>query len=145
MRTLPLTLALLATTVALAPAALAQSATPAEFAAFDSNGDGYVGPSEFEDYTRVLFDAMDDDPDDDKLTDAEIMRSEAKFLRYVFTTGNLLGPANLSTREKVQRIDLNHDGNVSQTEYLRATAEKFQSIDADKNGELTPQEFAAGF
>jgi Ca2+-binding EF-hand superfamily protein len=134
---------LLALGMALAPTAGAQAVDP-EFASFDRNGDGRIAPGEFEDCTHELFDAMDDDPDDDKLTVAEVMRSEARFLRYVFTTGNILGTAELGTREKLQRLDSNHDGAISQTEYLNATAAKFQHMDGDNNGELTPDEFASG-
>lgn len=129
----------------LAWAAAAPAAPSAEFAEFDRNGDGRIAPAEFEDRTHELYDQMDDDPDDDKLGVDEVMRSEALFLRYIFTTGNLLGPAYLGTREKIQRLDVNHDGAVSQTEYLNATAAKYQHMDGDNNGELTPEEFAAGF
>jgi Ca2+-binding EF-hand superfamily protein len=124
--------------------AAAAAAPDAEFAGFDRNGDGRIAPGEFQDCTHELFDAMDDDPDDDKLTVAEVMRSETRFFRYVFTTGNMLGTAELSAREKLQRLDVNHDGAISQSEYLNATAAKFQHMDGDNNGELTPDEFAAG-
>jgi hypothetical protein len=126
-------LALLATT---AP-------TAAEYETIDTNDDGRVSSSEHEVYARKLFDEIDTDGDD-KLTSAEIMASEVKFTRHVFTTGNILGPAELTTAEKIQRLDANQDGTISQSEHADGAAAKFQTMDINHNGELTQQEFAAG-
>jgi Ca2+-binding EF-hand superfamily protein len=132
----------------MAPAALlllllATQATQAEFDFVDSNDDGRVSSGEHEVYARVLFDQMDADGDD-RLTVAEIMANESKFVRHVFTTGNILGPADITTAEKIQRIDANQDGVVSQTEHANAAAAKFQHMDINNNGELSPTEFIAG-
>jgi hypothetical protein len=134
----------------LALAALASSSaalaagTQAEFEFIDSNHDGRLSSSEHEVYARMLFDEMDEDPDDDKLTVAEIMANEEKFVRHVFTTGNMLGPAELTTLEKIQRLDANQDGVISQTEHANGAAAKFQKMDLNNNGEVSPQEFEAG-
>jgi len=122
---------------------LATQATQAEFDFVDSNDDGRISSGEHEVYARLLFDQMDADGDD-RLTVEEIMRDEAKFVRHVFTTGNLLGPAELGTAEKIQRIDANQDGVVSQTEHANAAAAKFQHMDINNDGELRPAEFLAG-
>ena len=129
--------------LALASPALA-SHTRAEFDYVDSNDDGRVSSGEHEVYARQLFDQMDSEPDDDKLTVAEIMANESVFIRHVFTTGNILGPADLSTLQKIQRLDTNQDGVISQTEHANGAAAKFQKMDLNNNGELTAEEFDAG-
>jgi hypothetical protein len=124
-------------------AAQATQATQAEFDFVDSNDDQRISSGEHEVYARLLFDRMDADGDD-KLTVAEIMANESMFVRHVFTTGNLLGPSELGTAEKIQRIDANQDGVVSQTEHANAAAAKFQHMDINNNGELLVAEFLAG-
>jgi hypothetical protein len=123
--------------------ALLAGATAAEFDLIDTNDDGRVSSGEHEVYARLLFDQMDANGDD-KLTVEEIMANERKFVRHVFTTGNLLGPAELTTAEKIQRLDANADGVISQTEHAAGAAAKFQKLDINNNGELSPQEFEAG-
>ena len=125
------------------PAALAL-ATSAEFAFVDSNHDGRISSGEHEVYARLMFDQLDGQPGDDKLTVAEIRADEPKFVRHIFVTGNILGPADISTAEKIQRVDANQDGVVSQTEHANAAAAKFQHLDINNNGELSPEEFDAG-
>jgi hypothetical protein len=142
--TSPISLVFVAT-LALASSSPALAAgTQAEFEFIDSNHDGRLSSSEHEVYARMLFDEMDEDPDDDKLTVAEIMANEEKFVRHVFTTGNMLGPAELTTLEKIQRLDANQDGVISQTEHANGAAAKFQKMDLNNNGEVSPQEFEAG-
>jgi hypothetical protein len=128
---------------ALALIALLAGATAAEFELIDTNDDGRVSSGEHEVYARLLFDQMDANGDD-KLTVEEIMANERKFVRHVFTTGNLLGPGELSTAEKIQRLDTNSDGVISQTEHATGAAAKFQKLDINNNGELSALEFDAG-
>jgi Ca2+-binding EF-hand superfamily protein len=45
-------------------------------------------------------------------------------------------------RQRVRRMDTNRDGAVSRDEW-RGQAQLFDRIDADKDGKLTPAEFAA--
>jgi hypothetical protein len=118
--------------------------TRAEYDFVDSNDDGRVSSGEHEVYARMLFDQMDAEPDDDKLTRAEIFADESKFTRHVFTTGNILGPADLTTAEKIQRLDANQDGVISQSEHANGAAAKYQKMDINNNGELSPEEFDAG-
>ena len=122
---------------------LATQATQAEFDFVDTNEDQRISSGEHEIYARLLFDQMDAD-NDDRLTVREIMANESKFVRHVFAPGNILGPAELSTLEKIQRIDANQDGVVSQTEHANAAAAKFQHMDINNNGELRIEEFLAG-
>lgn len=133
----------LACSVAPVTGAAADLATAAEFAIVDTNDDGRISSGEHEVYARRIFDEIDTDADD-KLTRAEIMANETKFIRHVFTTGNILGPAELSTAEKIQRLDANGDGVVSQTEHANAAAAKFIKLDLNNNGEVSPEEFDAG-
>jgi hypothetical protein len=122
----------------------AAAALAAEFKRIDTNEDGRVSSSEHEVYARVVFDALDRDVDY-KLTVAEIMAAPAKFLRHVSAgAGGFLGATELSTAEKIQRIDANHDGVVSRDEHADAARAKFRAMDGNSNGELTPEEFAAG-
>ena len=122
---------------------LATQATQAEFDFVDTNEDQRISSGEHEIYARLLFDQMDAD-NDDRLTVREIMANESKFVRHVFASGNILGPAELSTLEKIQRIDANQDGVVSQTEHANTSAAKFQHMDINNNGELRIDEFLAG-
>jgi hypothetical protein len=120
------------------------AAPPAgEFDFVDTNDDGRVSSSEHEVYARKLFDEMDTDGND-KLTQTEIQAAEPKFSRHVFAGGNLLGPAELTLPQKMQRLDANQDGTISQGEHANAAAAKFQKMDFNNNGELSPEEFAAG-
>jgi len=123
--------------------ALSAAAISAEFETIDTNDDGRVSSSEYEVYTRQVFDEIDSDGDD-KLTSAEIMAAESKFNRHVFTTGHILGPAKLTTAERIQRLDANKNGTVEQSEHANGAAAKFQKMDIDHGGELSQQEFAAG-
>jgi hypothetical protein len=142
--TTPISLVFVATLALASSSAALAAGTQAEFEFIDSNHDGRLSSSEHEVYARILFDQMDEDPDDDKLTVAEIMANEEKFVRHVFTTGNMLGPAELTTLEKIQRLDANQDGVISQTEHANGAAAKFQKMDLNNNGEVSPQEFEAG-
>lgn len=119
------------------------AAISAEFETIDTNDDGRVSSSEYEVYTRLVFDEIDGDGDD-KLTNSEIMASESKFNRHVFTTGHILGPAKLTTAERIQRLDANKNGTIEQSEHADGAAAKFQKMDIDHGGELSQQEFAAG-
>lgn len=116
----------------------------AEYAYLDSNHDGYVSSGEHEVYARALFDEMDGQPGDDRLTVAEIMAHEATFTSHIFTTSNMLGPAEISTKEKIRRLDANQDGVVSQTEYSVAAAAWFQHRDLNNDGVLTLDEYDGG-
>ena len=136
-------LAALAFVLLASSSALAQ-ATRAEYDFIDTNDDGRISSSEHEVYARLVFDEIDGKPGDDKLTVAEIMANEVKFVRHIFTTGNILGPADLTTLEKIQRLDANQDGTVSQTEHANGAAAKFQHLDRNNNGELSYEEFATG-
>jgi hypothetical protein len=131
--------------IAIASAAVSTAATayPGEFDFIDTNDDGRISSSEHEVYARKIFNELDRDGDY-RLTQAEIMANEVKFNRHIFAAGHILGPAELTTAERMQRIDANADGVVSQGEHANAAAANYQKMDINNNGELTAQEFAAG-
>ena len=130
--------------LALLASASAQ-ARAGEFEDVDSNDDGRVSSGEHEVYVRAAFDLMDGNGDD-QLTQAEIDAAGREFLRHVYAGGTLPGAtAEPTTAEKLQRLDANQDGLISQGEYAAAGAAKFQNIDMNHNGELSFEEFWAGF
>ena len=135
---------LLAATAATATATAASPALLAEFKRIDTNEDGRVSSSEHEVYARKLFDEMDADADY-KLSIAEIMASGPKFFRHVSAgVGGILGGTELSSAEKIQRIDANQDGSISRDEHANGARAKYQAMDTNNNGELSADEFAAG-
>jgi len=134
---------ILAALVLFAPAALAQDLR-AEYDYIDSNHDGYVSSSEHEVYTRQLFNQMDGDPPDYRLTKKDIMANHDKFFRHVFCTGNMLGGTDLTDAEKIERMDANKDGVISRDEHANAAAAQFQHLDINNDGVLSFEEYAAG-
>jgi len=122
---------------AAALAAPAAFASTGEFAQMDSNNDGVVSSSEHEVYARKMFDLVDRNHDD-KITVEELDAAEGKVSRHAS------GPTEISAAARIRRRDMNGDGIISQGEQADGAAQKFQMLDADKNGQLTPQEFASG-
>ena len=116
-----------------------------QFETVDTNDDGRVSSGEHEVYVRAAYDRMDLDADD-QLTRAEVDAAGRECLRHVFVGGILLGgAAEPSPAEKLQRLDANNDGLISQGEYAAAGAAQFQNMDKNNNGELSFEEFWAGF
>jgi len=127
-----------------APPPPPSAARLAEFNRIDTNEDGRVSSSEHEVYARSLFDKLDTNVDY-KLTVDEIMATPKRFFRHVSAgVGGMFGGVELTLAEKIQRIDANRDGVVSRDEHADAARAKFREMDVNSNGELTPEEFAAG-
>jgi Ca2+-binding EF-hand superfamily protein len=135
----PLCLAIAASAVLclVAPAALA-SDTSAEFATIDSNHDGSISSGEHEDYARKMFDLIDTDSDDN-ISVAELDAAQGK------VSDHAGGSDAANSAQKIRRFDTNGDGEVSQTEVATGARLKFQMLDKNSNGALTPQEFAVGW
>lgn len=126
----------------LAPAAA--QARVGEFEIMDSNDDGRVSSSEHEVSVRAAYDRMDGNADD-KLTQAEIDAAGKEVVRHVYAGGVLPGAtAKPSDAEKLQWLDANQDGLISQGEYASAAAAKFQKMDRNSSGELSFEEYWAG-
>ena len=131
-----LLLAIAASAVLAAPAVLAHK-NATEFQRMDSNNDGVVSSSEHEVYARKMFDVIDTNHDD-KVTADELTASEGKVSRHAS------GPTEYSAAARIRRRDVNGDGIISQGEQADGARQKFISLDADSNGQLTEQEFASG-
>jgi Ca2+-binding EF-hand superfamily protein len=131
-----LLLAIAASAVLAAPSAFANPHA-SEFASMDSNKDGVVSSSEHEVYARRMFDSIDTNHDD-KVTADELNAAEGKVSRHAS------GPTEYSAAARIRRRDVNGDGIISQGEQADGARQKFIMLDADNNGQLTPQEFASG-
>lgn len=119
-------------------------ASAGEFEMLDSNDDERVSSGEYEVWVRAVYDRMDTNADD-KMTPAEVEAAGREFLRYVYLGGTLLGgTAEPTDAEKLQRLDANQDGLISQGEYADAGAAKYQKMDVDNNGELSFEEYWTG-
>ena len=119
-----------------APAALAHK-NATEFQRMDGNNDGVVSSSEHEAYARTAFNAIDTNHDDN-ITADELDAAEGKVSRHAS------GPTEMSSAARIRRRDTNADGIISRSEQSDGARQKFIQLDADNNGQLTPQEFASG-
>jgi Ca2+-binding EF-hand superfamily protein len=108
-----------------------------DFGQADGNNDGKVSSSEHEAYAAAFFRRIDTNHDD-KITAAEV-DAAAGIIHGAQPNATQLGAAY-----RIRRHDTNGDGEISRTEYLAAAMARFRAMDADSNGELTPQEFASG-
>jgi hypothetical protein len=159
-----LSLALITATLALGPAAWAQQApatrqsqveptqSPAappgarpdtpppaslQFKAMDRNNDGLVSSGEFDDVAKAMFDAMDGDGNDSvTLQEMEAARQKLRGRAVVSAEG---------AARKIRAIDTSADGVLSRSEHRDAATRLFQDADADKDGNLTTQEFEARY
>ena len=131
-----LLLAIAASAVLTATAALAHK-NATEFERMDSNNDGVVSSSEHEVYARQTFDTIDTNHDDN-ISAEELTAAEGKVSRHA------TGPTEASAAARIRRRDVNADGIISQGEQADGARQKFAMLDADSNGQLTPQEFASG-
>jgi Ca2+-binding EF-hand superfamily protein len=119
------------------PGALA-STISAKFAAIDGNHDGVISPGEHEDYVRKTFDLVDTNHDH-KISTAELDAAQDK----VFGTPHR--HPEINTAQKIRHFDVNGDGEVSETEMGNGGRQLFLVMDYNRNGKVTPQEFAAGW
>jgi Ca2+-binding EF-hand superfamily protein len=108
-----------------------------DFGQADGNNDGKVSSSEHEAYAAAFFRRIDTNHDD-KITAAEVDAAAG------IVHGANPNAAQLGAAYRIRRHDTNGDGEISRTEYLAAAMARFRAMDADSNGELTPQEFASG-
>lgn len=121
----------------LALSAVAVAAPPPEgkggrldgmFDRLDANGDGYLTDSEIATRHKRLFDDADAD------RDGKISRDEMR--------GHL---QKKHDEKRANRFpDANGDGAVTRQEFEAASRERFDDLDADKNGKLTEEEVRRG-
>ena len=113
------------------------SAKVRNFAEADANHDGTVSSSEHEAYALAFFRRIDTNRDD-KITAAEVDAAAG------IIAGAQPNSAQLNAAYRIRRHDTNGDGVISRTEFQAAAVARFRAMDANFNGQLTPQEFAVG-
>ena len=108
-----------------------------DFGVADGNNDGRVSSSEHEAFALSVFNRIDGNHDN-TITAAEVDAAAG------IVSGRPAGPAQLHAAFNIRRHDSNADGQISRTEFLAAAVARFRWMDANSNGELSPQEFASG-
>jgi Ca2+-binding EF-hand superfamily protein len=109
----------------------------ADFDAIDADGDGRISAAEHGAGAKKMFQAMDQDRDD-RVTAAEMSAAQ----RAISGAGSTSRP--MSSEEKIRVVDTNGDGILSAAEHENASREMFAKMDADKDGFLSREEWAAG-
>lgn len=132
---LPIGLATLFATLAVAPGAFAQGRVPASatdrFAALDTNRDGSVSRDEYS--ADALFSLLDADHN------------------YRITASELdavLGPQQdgmPSAADRIRNLDRNGDGELNDEELRNAAEARFQWLDKNDDGKLDLSELKSGF
>jgi len=113
-------------------------ATANMFAQMDANKNGTVSSSEYQAFSEAAFRRIDSNRDG-QLSLQEIQA-------FVGAGGGRpAGPPRIDPATRIQRRDLNGDGQVSRAEFSQAAASRFQELDADKNNELTERELVMGY
>jgi len=115
----------------------AASAKVRDFGQADGNNDGRISSSEHEEYAAAFFRRVDSNGDGN-ITAAEVDAAAG------IIHGAQPNAAQLGAAYRIRRHDTNGDGQISKTEFMAAAVARFRAMDADSNGQLTPQEFAAG-
>ena len=121
----------------LVPPTAQASGTAADFARADGNNDGVIAPGEHEDYARSMFNQIDTDRDGN-ITAAELDAAQGS------VSDRAGGSDAMNSAQKIRRFDNNGDGDVSWTEAADGARLRYRLMDNNHNGEVTPQEFAAG-
>jgi hypothetical protein len=112
-------------------------ASARDFNTADSNNDGEISSSEHEAYAASIFNRIDSNHD------GNITLEEVNAAAGILA-GHNANAAQLNAAYRIRRHDTNGDGVISKTEFLAAAVARFRAMDANANGELTPQEFASG-
>jgi type 1 fimbria pilin len=113
------------------------SAKVRDFGTADANNDGRISSGEHETYAAGIFNRIDANHDGN-ITAAEVDAAAG------IIGGRAPGQAQLNAAYRIRQYDTNADGQISSTEFKAAAMARFRWMDADFNGELTPQEFASG-
>jgi Ca2+-binding EF-hand superfamily protein len=101
------------------------------FAMFDANKDGVVSKSEFN--SSAAFNAMDSNNNN---------RVSADELQAV------LGPqesGNMPAADRIARVDMNGDGELTEEELRRGAETRFQWLDRNQDGNVDLSEMQSGF
>lgn len=117
-------------------AAGAWAGNPDKFKTMDTNGDGMISANEHASGVRTMFDRMDSNRDGNVTTaemDASHKMKGDKGMRH-----------DMSSADKIGKMDTNGDGMLSASEHDAGAQAKFTEMDADKNGSLSMAEMDAG-
>ncbi|MEP7242613.1 MAG: hypothetical protein ABI885_02900 [Gammaproteobacteria bacterium] len=114
-----------------------QLRTPEMMQKIDTNGDHQVSKTEWDTYQEHLFTMMDADKSG-ALEQAEF-KASASHDMVSFATGGFASA--LSTPEMAARLDANHDGKVSHSEFLAYQTKVFDMMDTGKTHMLGQNEF----
>lgn len=117
------------------------------FDRFDQNKDGKLQLTELPEQLRDRLAAADTNGDgavskDEANAAMEFMK--ARFAEKKARGGGQAGPANRSPKQLFNDQDIDADGRVSKAEAKGILAEKFDKLDADKNGALDAREVENG-
>ena len=115
----------------------AATAKVRDFGQADGNNDGRISTSEHEAYTAAFFRRVDSNGD------GNITVDEVNVAAGIIS-GHNPNAAQLNASYRIRQYDTNGDGVISRTEFAAAGVARFRAMDANSNGELTPQEFASG-
>jgi Ca2+-binding EF-hand superfamily protein len=107
----------------------------------DTDGDGRLSRAEHEAAARKLFEGMD--ADHDGLVTAAEMDAATAHVKGRRPSRSMKA-ANLTGADKIKLSDRNRDGKLSAEEHIAAAMLNFEKMDADKNGQLSSAELAAG-
>lgn len=143
--------AVLSLALALGAPALADD-SGARFKMMDANNDGMVSAAEHAAAVTRMFGEMDADGDG-TVTAAEMdarhaMKKPAKAKEPMTSNDAVMDHGamhrEMSSAEKIARMDTNGDGMLSAAEHDAGARTMFSEMDTDGNGSLSRQELAAG-
>ncbi|HJW45913.1 MAG TPA: hypothetical protein VJ484_05435 [Lysobacter sp.] len=108
-----------------------------KFKAMDTNGDGMISANEHASGVRAMFDRMDANRDGN-VTTAEMDAS------HKMKGGDKGMQHDMSSADKIAKMDTNGDGMMSSSEHDAGAQTKFIEMDSDKNGSVSMAEMDAG-
>ncbi len=107
-----------------------------KFKTMDANGDGMISANEHASGVRAMFDRMDANRDGN-VTTAEMDASHKM-------KGDKGMHHDMSSADKIAKMDTNGDGMLSSSEHDAGARTKFTEMDSDKNGSVSMAEMDAG-